>query len=109
MNCTAQFKGGLLEIWAPTQVPGLARAAAAKVADVSEDKVKLNVTLLGGGFGRRLEADVVALALSSDVQKIEKAGLIQPEWEKEAPATEKLYLTIDASHSTLTSQGVTTF
>ncbi len=32
-----------------------------------------------------LEADVVALALSSDVQKIEKAGLIQPDWEKEAP------------------------
>ncbi|MFM7441530.1 MAG: sulfate ABC transporter substrate-binding protein, partial [Snowella sp.] len=32
-----------------------------------------------------LEADVVALALSSDVQKIEKAGLIEPGWEKEAP------------------------
>jgi sulfate transport system substrate-binding protein len=32
-----------------------------------------------------LEADIVALALSSDVQKIEKAGLIQPDWEKEAP------------------------
>ena len=32
-----------------------------------------------------LEADVVALALSSDVQKIEKVGLIQPKWETEAP------------------------
>lgn len=32
-----------------------------------------------------LEADVVALALSSDVQKIEKAGLIQPKWETEVP------------------------
>ena len=32
-----------------------------------------------------LEADIVALALSSDVQKIEKEGLIQPGWEKEAP------------------------
>ncbi len=32
-----------------------------------------------------LEADVVALALGSDVQKIEQAGLIQPDWEKEAP------------------------
>jgi isoquinoline 1-oxidoreductase beta subunit len=62
MNCTAQFKAGALEIWAPTQVPGLARAAAAKVANVSADKVKVNVTLLGGGFGRRLEADVVAQA-----------------------------------------------
>jgi sulfate transport system substrate-binding protein len=32
-----------------------------------------------------LEADVVALALSSDIQKIEKAGLIEPKWETEAP------------------------
>jgi sulfate transport system substrate-binding protein len=32
-----------------------------------------------------LEADVVALALALDTQKIEEAGLIQPEWEKEAP------------------------
>ncbi len=32
-----------------------------------------------------LEADIVALALSSDVQKIESAGLIQPGWEQEAP------------------------
>lgn len=32
-----------------------------------------------------LEADVVALALALDTEKIEKAGLIQPGWEKEAP------------------------
>jgi sulfate/thiosulfate transport system substrate-binding protein len=32
-----------------------------------------------------LEADVVALALALDTQKIEKANLIQPGWEKEAP------------------------
>lgn len=32
-----------------------------------------------------LEADVVALALSADTQKIEQAGLIQPGWEQEAP------------------------
>ena len=32
-----------------------------------------------------LAADVVALALAGDIKKIEKAGLIQPGWEKEAP------------------------
>lgn len=32
-----------------------------------------------------LEADVVHLALALDTKKIEKAGLIQPGWEKEAP------------------------
>ena len=89
MNCTAQFKGGLLEIWAPTQVPGLARAAAAKVADVSEDKVKLNVTLLGGGFGRRLEADVVAqatqLAMALD------GAPVQLVWTREEDMTHDFY------------------
>ncbi|WP_090132549.1 xanthine dehydrogenase family protein molybdopterin-binding subunit [Limnohabitans sp. Rim11] len=89
MNCTAQFKGGQLEIWAPTQVPGLARAAAAKVADLSEDKVKLNVTLLGGGFGRRLEVDVVVqatqLAMAAD------GAPVQLVWSREQDMTHDYY------------------
>ena len=89
MNCTAQFKGGLLEIWAPTQVPGLARAAAAKVADVSEDKVKLNVTLLGGGFGRRLEADVVAQA--TQIAMALEGAPVQLVWTREEDMTHDFY------------------
>ena len=89
MNCTAQFKGGLLEIWAPTQVPGLARAAAAKVADVSEDKVKLNVTLLGGGFGRRLEADVVAQA--TQIAMAVDGAPVQLVWSREEDMTHDFY------------------
>ena len=89
MNCTAQFKGGLLEIWAPTQVPGLARAVAAKVADVSEDKVKLNVTLLGGGFGRRLEADVVAQA--TQIAMALEGAPVQLVWTREEDMTHDFY------------------
>jgi isoquinoline 1-oxidoreductase beta subunit len=89
MNCTAQFKGGLLEIWAPTQVPGLARTAAAKVADVSEDKVKLNVTLLGGGFGRRLEADVVAQA--TQIAMALDGAPVQLVWTREEDMTHDFY------------------
>ena len=89
MNCTAQLKGGQLEIWAPTQVPGLARATAAKVADLSEDKVKLNVTLLGGGFGRRLEVDVVVqatqLAMAAD------GAPVQLVWTREQDMTHDYY------------------
>ena len=89
MNCTAQFKNGQLEIWAPTQVPGLARAAAAKVADLAEDKVKLNVTLLGGGFGRRLEVDVVVqaaqLAMAAD------GAPVQLVWSREQDMTHDYY------------------
>ena len=63
MNCTAQVKDGKVELWVPTQVPGFARMVAAKVAGVPTDAVTIHVTLLGGGFGRRLESDFVAQAV----------------------------------------------
>ena len=63
MNATARVADGRVEVWAPTQVPQMCRAAAARVAGVPEDHVDLHVTLLGGGFGRRLEVDYVAQAV----------------------------------------------
>jgi isoquinoline 1-oxidoreductase beta subunit len=63
MNATARVAEGRVEVWAPTQVPRMCRAAAARVAGVPEDHVDLHVTLLGGGFGRRLEVDYVAQAV----------------------------------------------
>ncbi len=63
MNCTAQVKDGQVTIWTGTQVPDLARAAAAQVAGVAIEKVTLHGLLLGGGFGRRLEVDYVAQAV----------------------------------------------
>jgi isoquinoline 1-oxidoreductase beta subunit len=60
MNCTAQWRDGRLTLWVPTQAPGLARAAAARVLNIPEEAVTVHVTLLGGGFGRRLEQDFVA-------------------------------------------------
>ncbi|HEX6703289.1 MAG TPA: molybdopterin cofactor-binding domain-containing protein [Albitalea sp.] len=63
INCTAQVRDGRVTVWAPTQVPGLARAMAARVAGVPEDAVTLHVTYLGGGFGRRLEVDFVGQAV----------------------------------------------
>ena len=47
----------------PTQVPLAARALAAQVAGVAEDAVTVHVTLLGGGFGRRLDVDFVGQAV----------------------------------------------
>ncbi len=63
MNCTAQVLDGKVTVWAPTQVPQMARDIAAQVAGVSKDAVTVNVTMLGGGFGRRLEVDFVAQAV----------------------------------------------
>lgn len=63
INCTAQVRAGRVRVWVPTQVPQFAREVAARVAGVDVTDVELNVTLLGGGFGRRLEVDVVAQAV----------------------------------------------
>ena len=62
-NCTARVADGRVELWAPTQVPSFARAIAARVAGVPEANVDLHVTYLGGGFGRRLEVDVIGQAV----------------------------------------------
>lgn len=81
MNCTARVVGGRVEVWAPTQVPGLARDAAAQVAGVAPEAVTVHVTYLGGGFGRRLEVDVVAQAVRV---ALETGGRpVQLSWSRE--------------------------
>lgn len=64
MNCTALLKDGKLTVWAPTQAPSVMRWIAAQQADLSEDNVEINVTFLGGGFGRRAEPDFVQQAVA---------------------------------------------
>ena len=56
-NCTAHCQGSSCEIWAPTQVPQDVRDSVAPAVGLESDQVKVNVTLMGGGFGRRLEHD----------------------------------------------------
>jgi len=56
-NCTARFDGSHCELWAPTQVPQDVRDSVAQALGLDSDQVKVNVTLMGGGFGRRLEHD----------------------------------------------------
>ena len=56
-NCTAHYQGAKCELWAPTQVPQDCRDSVATAIGLDSDQVKVNVTLMGGGFGRRLEHD----------------------------------------------------
>ncbi len=58
-NCVAHVHDGQCEIWTGSQVPSDARKAAAKRLDLALDKVTLHNRLMGGGFGRRLESDLV--------------------------------------------------
>jgi isoquinoline 1-oxidoreductase subunit beta len=61
-NCTAWFQDDRIELWAPTQTPEGARSAVAGLLGLPEDRVTLNQTRAGGGFGRRLINDPVCEA-----------------------------------------------
>lgn len=55
MNCTADVRADRCEVWVPTQSPQTLLMQIAQLADVPQKTVRVNVTLVGGGFGRRLE------------------------------------------------------
>ncbi len=57
MNSTAYIHDGICEVWAPTQDPQGVCTLVSMAVDMPEDHVIINVPLIGGGFGRRLEAD----------------------------------------------------
>jgi isoquinoline 1-oxidoreductase subunit beta len=74
MNAAARVSGGSCQIWAPTQNPQRVQREAAKLLGIRPEKVTVHVTLIGGGFGRRLGADYaieaveVARAIGRPVQ-----------------------------------------
>ncbi|HTP67825.1 MAG TPA: xanthine dehydrogenase family protein molybdopterin-binding subunit [Dongiaceae bacterium] len=70
VNCTAHSCDGECELWAPTQIPDAAAASVAEALKIPKDRVKVHVTLIGGGFGRRLIQDyAVEAALISRAAK----------------------------------------
>lgn len=89
MNCTAQVKDGKVFVWVPTQVPQMGAAIAARVAGVAEQDVSLTVTLLGGGFGRRLELDYIAQAVR--VAMACGGRPVQLIWSREEDTTHDFY------------------
>jgi isoquinoline 1-oxidoreductase beta subunit len=62
-NCTVEFRDDGCHVYAPTQVQQLVQATAAQAAGLPPEKVFVHTTFLGGGFGRRLEADFVPAAV----------------------------------------------
>ena len=74
MNCTAHVHDEICEVWAPTQNPQEVQSAVASALKIARDKVTVNVTLIGGGFGRRLQTDyaveaaLISQAIGAPVQ-----------------------------------------
>ncbi|MDP2480226.1 MAG: molybdopterin-dependent oxidoreductase [Candidatus Palauibacterales bacterium] len=64
MNATAHVRAdGTCEVWTPSQTPNTVQAAAAKLLGIPRESVTVHVTLIGGGFGRRLNWDFDTEAL----------------------------------------------
>jgi isoquinoline 1-oxidoreductase beta subunit len=81
VNCTAVVRGDRCEVWTPTQLPDAARVFGARVLEIPPENITVHVTLLGGGFGRRLNWDF-------DVEAIRIAGAmpgtpVQLVWTRE--------------------------
>jgi isoquinoline 1-oxidoreductase beta subunit len=79
-NCTASYRDGSVEIWAPTQTPEAGLKSVATVLGIPVEKVTLHQTRAGGGFGRRLMNDYACEA----AQISKQAGIpIKLQWSRE--------------------------
>jgi isoquinoline 1-oxidoreductase beta subunit len=76
----ADVKDGKAEIWAPVQSPGGTREDVAKTLGIPEDNVTVNVTLLGGGFGRKSKCDFV---LEAALLSKELGAPVKVQWTRE--------------------------
>ncbi len=88
MNCTVHLTPGACEIWTGTQVMPRVQSTAAQAAGLPVDKVTVHNHLIGGGFGRRLEADMVASAVRI-AQHVE--GPLKVVWTREEDMRHDLY------------------
>lgn len=61
-NCTAHFKDGKLEIWAPSQRPQAGKQIVARTLGMQESDITVHMMRIGGGFGRRLYNDYMVEA-----------------------------------------------
>jgi isoquinoline 1-oxidoreductase subunit beta len=80
LNATADVRADRAEVWAPTQFAGWVHSNAVDLLKFKPEQVKVNVTLLGGGFGRKANPDFAleAVALSKAV-----GAPVKVQWTRE--------------------------
>jgi isoquinoline 1-oxidoreductase subunit beta len=102
MNCTADVGADRCDVYVGTQVQQIAQAVAAEAAGLPPARVNVYTTLLGGGFGRRLEVDFIPSAVLASKALGVPVKLV---WTREddmtqdyyrPPAREEVRATLDA-------------
>ncbi len=76
LNCVAHFHDDMLEVWGPIQAPDWIQGSLSQLMGLPPEKVKVNMTFLGGGFGRKAfmdyphEAAVISKEIKSPVMVV---------------------------------------
>lgn len=86
--CTADVRAGACDLYIPTQSQGAAQAAAAAAAGLAPGQVNIHTTFLGGGFGRRIEVDVIGAAVEASKAAGKPVKLL---WTREDDTTHDAY------------------
>ena len=94
-NATAWFQGNTIEVWAPVQDPQTARSELSHFFEVPEENITINVTFLGGGFGRKSKSDFVveAVAISKKIN-----APVQVVWTREDDLQHDFYHATSAQY-----------
>lgn len=79
-NCTARVTPSGVDVWASVQFPQGAQGMAAAAAGVPPEQARIHPQFLGGGFGRRLENDYVAQAVT--IAKAVPGSAVQLIWTR---------------------------
>jgi isoquinoline 1-oxidoreductase beta subunit len=87
-NCTAWNHDGILELWSPTQTADRSLATLSSALGVPVEKIKVNQTRVGGGFGRRLMNDYACEA-GAIAQRY--SGPVKLVWTREQDMTHDFY------------------
>ena len=96
MNCTARAEGDKIELWAPSQSATFVTGAVAGAAGFKPENIKVNITLLGGGFGRRVEADYAVDAAL--IAKAIPGTPVQVIWTREDDMVNDKYRPMTGQH-----------
>jgi len=88
MNCTVHYRNGACDLWVGTQAPTRTQAMVADVTGLPNSAIKVHNHFLGGGFGRRLDADgsVLAVKIARHVN-----GPVKVVWSREEDIQHDLY------------------